>query len=325
MERKKHTIEELYINSPDMRPYDEKAFTSAEMIYQKGIKDGDFEIAKKQGTDSGRIWQLPDEAIPGVVSQIRQEIIQLEHSARSPHRRELTNEEGAQVQRIIRFGAPGLYHSPYKPSGTEMWSNFPWAANLERFADDAAALTLIGIVAKRYNIHVPDINSLFVIDGNNKQLNDVRKVLQDAIIASGIRIAYFGSNMETAAVEEILSHNQSLIPASSVDVIQGYIEDEKTLPIKNTVHQAKAYRDYIMEHGGEGVDMLVDFAVRIPRQAHTIGMYAPTSRLWMSPAATPKDAQVPLGEMEVRGTTSYVIRGDATYEMPPNYSIIGSP
>ena len=325
MELKKHSPQELYINPPDIMPYDEHTFTPAEKICRMGVEGGEFERAKEHGIKYGRLWKSPNEAIPGLVSQIRSEIIHLEYAARSPHQREFSNQAPKKVRRIVRFGSPGLYDNVYKPPGTEVWSDYLWAANLERFADDNAALTLIDIVAKRYNIPIPDINSIFVIDGRNKELRAVRERLQKAITASGIRIAYFGSDKETEAVNRILTYDQSFIPATSVDVIQSYTEDGLMFPIKNTVHQAKAYRDYITQHEGEeGVDMLVDFAVRIPRQAHTIRMYAPTADLWIAPAPTPKDAQIPLGEMEVRGTTSYVIRGDATQDMPSHHTVIGA-
>ena len=68
--------------------------------------------------------------------QASAEVATLEAAATDPERWEISPETARAVERIIRFSAPGTYQRSFKP---DRYRQFPWAAGLDRKADDVAA------------------------------------------------------------------------------------------------------------------------------------------------------------------------------------------
>lgn len=304
-------VQRKYLNPPDVTPYDPSRLQTFQEIFEAAKDD----ILREEKSPHAR--RVSREDLAHLILQCMNEVDQLEIAARNPERSKLTVGFAKRVKRIVRFSAPGDY---YRPSKNDRYEKFDWAMNMDRIADDEAALLGIRIAGLVTGQDFSAFEKLVLLDQFNPQLNAMREQVRKAISDSGIKFVYIGRPDEINAIKHVLLQKESFIPEESVDLIGSFTAGENITVVDNTYHQVKAFREYQQTHPVEnGVDVLVDFAPRMARELHILqernNTHPPQLAIW--PIASPKPAQDISRELETRGTAAYAIRGWAALDSHP--------
>lgn len=280
---------------------------------QKDLARG-RELAGGEGVSDARLKEA--------IGDCLDEAHTIETAARNPSRWVLPEDNDPNPLVVVLSG-PGTYYRPIK---SDPYSHLPFVHNGDRERSDQSAILGIQLVGARTGIDLSMFRGQRILTADNPSLNAMRKQTRQAILDSGVRFLYLGTNEEVAATRRVVNTKSSFIPPQVVDLISE--------GINSTYDQALALGHYLASgepirqaQGKQLPGRSIYFALplkalRFFRFCQQLGSIPDGVETRVLPMPTAKSGFPGYPRNEIAGVLNYAVQGKAALTPAP-YQVLG--
>ncbi|MBI4085843.1 MAG: hypothetical protein HY433_01200 [Candidatus Liptonbacteria bacterium] len=257
------------------------------------------ELYRKALADHTDYGNLPESEIKALITEIAQEIKQLEEVGEKEKARiEMPAETAKKIGAIWVNSGVGTYDTPLKEKERGVYKNLPWIQWADRQRLNHAAILARKVAEARSGENFDR--------GSLASIKERKAKIKEMIGRYGPKIIYNGTELEDDTVADVLSREGTIIPEDDVIIIRGSVER----PIINTLDTVKTLK-LPPEFRDDQELAIVAHAPHLARIMRMLNKQPPfprTTKVRLFPVPTPEAGKKEYAELEILGILNYVLR-----------------
>lgn len=258
---------------------------------------------------------VSDEELKRVIADCLNEAHSIETAARSSSKWVLPEDNDPNPLVVVLSG-PGTYYLPTKP---DRYEGLPFAYNGDRERSDLSAILGIQLAGARMGIDFREFRDRRILTGFDPVLDVRREQIRQAILDSGVRFLYLGTNEEVEATRRVVNTKSSFVPQQAVTLISDGID--------NAYHQAEALKSFLASKSqparGSICFALPLKAIRFFRMCEGLKSIPQSMQTYVLPMPTTRSGYPDYVRNEIAGVLNYAVQGRCAPNPSP-YRVLGS-
>lgn len=312
------SLQEKYLQ-PEYPGYSREDLMDAEWMWNNSKLQADLVRGRARAGGEG----VSDVDLKRAIRDCLGEAHTIETAARNPSKWILPEDNDPNPLVVVLSG-PGTYLRPIKD---DRYSHLPFAQNGDRERSDLSAILGIQLAGARMGIDFSEFRGQRILTGNDPALNARREQTRQAILGSGVRFLYLGTNEEVAATKQVINTKSSFVPPETVDLI--------SKGINNAYDQAFALKLFLAsgepirkaqgkQFPGRSIYFALPLkAVRFFRFCQQLGSIPSGVETRVLPMPTSRSGYPDYVRNEIAGIINYAVQGKAALTPSP-YLVLGS-